>query len=459
MSLVCWLPLNGDLHHYGCSTLNLTNNVTFSTTGKIGEKCLNSQLGWFTVPEMDNKKQMSFAYWVKINEGTTTNWLDTFSWYSTDGSSATRSRQEFYYYNSDTQVMTTGVWYAGSSNSGLTQRKIGQWYHYAFTIDYTTGISNFYVDGTLFKTTTNVNKAHYIRPGASQFLLRESALNSSINDFRLYDHCLSAAEVREISQGLILHYKLDNITNGIQDSSGYNHNGIIHGTITLQNNTPRYTRCISTNANDTYIDAGIVKTAERKFSFNLWANSTSLPTGAKYLIIKLNDTTYFNFGRTGNSGSSGQFLIFNGSNYIGVNGGFSFPTGEWHMWSGTFDGTTVKVYQDGQLLKSSTATSNYGYTLPEKAFILGTGSAAQLGSISDVRVYCSVLSDEEILQLYQLGAKIDNKQNLHTFELIEDESSIKVTKRGQVKCDDLTEATTTKFYKSKDINTNNLIEL
>jgi hypothetical protein len=37
--------------------------------------------------------------------------------------------------------MTTGVWYYTSSNSGLTQRKIGQWYHYAFTIDYATGIT------------------------------------------------------------------------------------------------------------------------------------------------------------------------------------------------------------------------------------------------------------------------------------------------------------------------------
>lgn len=31
----------------------------------------------------------------------------------------------------------------------------------------------------------------------------------AINDFRIYDHCLSAKEIEEIAKGLILHYKLD----------------------------------------------------------------------------------------------------------------------------------------------------------------------------------------------------------------------------------------------------------
>ena len=34
-------------------------------------------------------------------------------------------------------------------------------------------------------------------------------LNGSINDVRVYDHCLSPKEVREISKALVLHYKLD----------------------------------------------------------------------------------------------------------------------------------------------------------------------------------------------------------------------------------------------------------
>ena len=64
-----------------------------------------------------------------------------------------------------------------------------------------------------------------------------------INDVRIYDHCLSNKEIKEIAKGLMLHYKLDNvIENNVYDCSGYSNNGTIVGTLSVNNNTSHYSK-------------------------------------------------------------------------------------------------------------------------------------------------------------------------------------------------------------------------
>jgi hypothetical protein len=41
-----------------------------------------------------------------------------------------------------------------------------------------------------------------------------NVLYADLNDFRVYDHCLSPLEVHEIAHGLVLHYKLDGFSGG-----------------------------------------------------------------------------------------------------------------------------------------------------------------------------------------------------------------------------------------------------
>lgn len=45
-----------------------------------------------------------------------------------------------------------------------------------------------------------------------------------INDVRIYDHCLSPKEVKEISQALIIHYRLNGAYGGVGENLAYGTN-------------------------------------------------------------------------------------------------------------------------------------------------------------------------------------------------------------------------------------------
>lgn len=206
MSLLVWLPLNGDLRNNGLaetSTIS-TSNLSFVANGKIG-KCMSGYTGYFSVPSMANKKQLSVAYWVRINTATATNWLDAFTWYSTDGTTSQTSRNEFY-----TNSTYTGFWFAGSPNSISGKKNtVGAWQHHAFVIDYSTGTSEFFINGVSVGKTTGVYTTHYLT--GNNFRIGENGLDASYNDFRLYDHILSDREVKELAKGLVAHWKLDDL--------------------------------------------------------------------------------------------------------------------------------------------------------------------------------------------------------------------------------------------------------
>jgi hypothetical protein len=104
-----------------------------------------------------------------------------------------------------------------------------------------------YVDGDLKATRTgvlstfNLTTPYYLgrdsRTGATAF-------QGKLNDFRIYDHALSTKEIKEISRGLILHYKLNALNdppiNNIVDCSGYGRDpSNIVGTINLTGDSVR----------------------------------------------------------------------------------------------------------------------------------------------------------------------------------------------------------------------------
>lgn len=429
MGLKVWLPLDGDLHNQGCSNPNITlvSGNTWASSGKIGNNSLTLTKLQTILPNsscMSGAKEVSYCYWVKVNTAWSANWLDGIRWIETDGSATSTARQEFY-----TNCTLIGTWYKGGSISGKSFTP-GIWAHLAATINYNTGEAKFYINGTLSGTTTNVNTTYYCR---GDFYIGDNGTDICENDVRIYDHCLSAAEVREISQGLILHYKLDDITNGVQDSSGYNHNGTLYDSanITINNtNSIRYENYCSFGSSLSAINAGKSTYINSSLTYNVWArNNTALSQGGGLL----SSVQTYGAGFKANEAKL-YFSVYDKgqSKFISV---YSDKTttqladGEWHMYTGVYNeaNKTNRLYIDG--VEQADVKSVVGPLRYNTSTVLWVGAEAKasqtvpttgwIGDISDVRIYVTALSQDDIMQLYQLGAKVDNKQNLHAFELNE----------------------------------------
>jgi len=101
--------------------------------------------------------------------------------------------------------------------------------------------------------------------------------------------------------------------------------------------------------------------------------------------------------------------------------GDSYKENDWNhiVVVKTDDAGARDIYCNGVKL---TPTSN-DYWSAATGFFVGARNTSNgnpfYGEISDVRAYCTALSADDILSLYHTGAKVDNQQNFHAFELEE----------------------------------------
>lgn len=438
MSLVVWLPLNGTLENKGISNAKVTNNnATIDNAGKIGScYSFNGTSAYLQTSNFNPSKWPEFSITFWCYPTATFNNL-----FLIRGSNAHRFR-----------IASDGVSFRDTNNSTL--RTIGlnatipidTWTH--LTCIYNRGKISIYINGLI-----TVNNTSYYRNN-STFLsdLKEIRIarytttstskyySGKLNDIRIYNHALSPAEVKEIAQGLVLHYKLDNITNGIvQDSSGYNHNGTINRTLTLSSNTTRYSICGYFGAYNTpniiINDTSSFAPALSNCTVTWWGKYNTTKTllfagqTTSHYIAASNNNTYYH----GTVGSNTKTFYKDG-----VAGSYKCAADGWHFFAIT--GLDLSTWTTLKL-------NGYSSTWPLK------------GYINDLRIYSTILSPDDILALYHTGAKIDNLQNTHTFEYIEDQSLIKVTKQGQIKCDEIIEDTNVKIKKDNTIEAFKFIEL
>lgn len=251
MALQIWLPLNGNLNNQGLNTYTISNTGVIDSLGKIGScYSYSKQYTLISGNVISNLSKFSISCWVYLTNAST---------YNIFTSENASGYWQFLLGNNSIKVRDSVSGLTGSRiDKNITAIPSSVWVH--VTVVYDEGVVKVYQNGVLKDTLTfhsgatmNTHDKMYI--GADG--LNDNSTypgNCKINDFRVYNHCLSDKEVSEISKGLILHYKLSENYQTLNNSFKYptfntssGHGGWSHWA--PSNNTGTY----SQNTNREYI--------------------------------------------------------------------------------------------------------------------------------------------------------------------------------------------------------------
>lgn len=251
MALQIWLPLNGNLNNQGLNTYTISNTGVIDSLGKIGScYSYSKQYTLISGDIISNLSKFSISCWVYLTNAS------TYNIFTSENSSG---YWQFLLGNNSIKVRDSVSGLSGSRiEKTITAIPSSVWVH--VTVVYDEGVVKVYQNGVLKDTLTfhsgatmNTHDKMYI--GADGLNNTSSYPgNCKINDFRVYNHCLSDKEVSEISKGLILHYKLSENYQTLNNSFKYptfntssGHGGWLHWA--PSNNTGTY----SQNTNREYI--------------------------------------------------------------------------------------------------------------------------------------------------------------------------------------------------------------
>ncbi len=224
MSLLVWLPLNGNLNNQGLSNITFSNTegstVIEDSDGKIGhcyKRTSKATAGKIISDSTINLTgDLSMCCWAKVTDAvvnTANGLISNHSHNDKTGFGITVK------YVSDTDFRMSCNSGDGTNRTfhtyyGTTNIK-DKWCHLCLTYDNTAHIFKLYVNGVCENTVsyTNASKDDYLLlfDWSTTFYSDSYKPACCLNDVRIYDNCLSQKEVSELAKGLVLHYKLNNI--------------------------------------------------------------------------------------------------------------------------------------------------------------------------------------------------------------------------------------------------------
>ena len=208
---------------------------------------------------------------------------------------------------------------------------------------------------------------------------------------------------------------VDNFFNDdrIIDSSGYNNHGNRNGDISLSTSTPRYsysTKFVSgSHINTTLNTSGFANS----YTFSWWAKYSNynghmmwgFSDGNRLNLFMSSGNFYWNTG----DGSNNPFNV----------SASTYGDNQWHHFAVTGDGTTAKLYIDGEFKgNAKTYKSIKNTTIYMNGWDSGTSYNFN-GQLSDFRLYATTLSADDIKRLYEVSASVSKNGSMLGYEMKE----------------------------------------
>lgn len=209
MALQLWLPLNGNTRNQGISGISMAGSPNSWGDGNMG-KCATfagnvSNVVYNNTSEFNYTDNFSWSIWIKTNyTGSTAQFVFTVG------------RADYGGYGYGLQCISTSQVYVRYGSSSWTVNVTGgTWTHLAVTKSGTTIC--IYKNGALYSTNTfsgtapTYSDGNGVGVGCFHYSGNIYPYYGSVCDFRIYNHCLSVREIKEISKGLYVHYPLSDI--------------------------------------------------------------------------------------------------------------------------------------------------------------------------------------------------------------------------------------------------------
>lgn len=256
-------------------------------------------------------------------------------------------------------------------------------------------------------------------------------------------------------------YYPGDVTNNINDNSGFNNNAVNH-------NIKNYTKgkignkSLVFNGSDSYVQLPKSCKLTDAFTYNIWAY---MDDWEKYdedggRIISCTDSGGYNIETRD---SCIVFAFYSGtdksySNNIKTDTAVkSLGKKAWHMFSFSLDvrNNIVKAYIDGIPVKTTFIDNKFdgmfSYNEDNTIYLGAEASSASYegpffeGNLDDFRLYGTVLSDEDIKDLYNCRAVVDNKHNLHVSNIKEDTNNIFIDETSSLEYSHISEVQGIKY--------------